>query len=65
MVLSISRKTYENARDGTADGGTTLLADYRREVAGGERIIVEEPDGSKSLLQFSEDGEPFTTPIES
>ncbi len=63
MVRSISRSGYENAKDDTGTQGAALLADFQREVAGGECVFVEEPDGSKSQLCFDEHGEPFLRPV--
>ena len=63
MAHEISRETFERLKSDHSDEATTLLKDYQRAVKGDELVVVDEPDGTKSLVEFDEQGECCTRPM--
>ena len=63
MAHEISRETFEKLKSDQSDEATTLLKDYQRAVKCDELVVVDEPDGTKSLVEFDEQGECCTRPM--
>lgn len=63
MAHEISRETFEKLKSDHSDEATTLLKDYQRAVKCNELVVVDEPDGTKSLVEFNEQGECRTRPM--
>ncbi|MBA4106643.1 MAG: hypothetical protein C0485_12870 [Pirellula sp.] len=63
MAHEISRETFEKLKSDQSDEATTLLKDYKRAVKCDELVVVDEPDGTKSLVEFNEQGECCTRPM--
>lgn len=63
MAHEISRETFEKLKSDHSDEATTLLKDYKRAVKCDELVVVDEPDGTKSLVEFDEQGECCTRPM--
>jgi len=63
MAHEISRETFEKLKSDQSYEATTLLKDYKRAVKCDELVVVDEPDGTKSLVEFNEQGECCTRPM--
>ena len=63
MAHEISRETFEKLKLDHSDEAVTLLKDYQRAVKCDELVVVDEPDGTKSLVEFNEQGECCTRPL--
>ena len=63
MAHEISRETLERLKADQGHEATTLLNDYKRAVKCSEMVVVDEPDGTKSLVEFNEQGECCTRPL--
>ena len=63
MAHEISRETLEKLKSDHSDEAATLLNDYKRAVKCDELVVVDEPDGTKSLVEFDEKGDCRTRPI--
>ena len=63
MAHEISRETLERLKADQSDEAAVLLNDYKRAVKCSEMVVVDEPDGTKSLVEFNEQGECCTRPL--
>lgn len=63
MAHEISRATFDKLKADRSDQAATLMRDYKRAVKCDELVVVDEPDGTKSLVDFDEQGECCTRPI--
>lgn len=63
MAHEISRETLERLKVDQSEEAAVLLNDYKRAVKCSELVVVDEPDGTKSLVEFDESGECCTRPM--
>lgn len=63
MAHEISRETLERLKSDRSEEAKTLLNDYKRAVKCDELVVVDEPDGTKSLVEFNDHGECCTRPM--
>jgi hypothetical protein len=63
MAHEISRETLERLKSDRSHEAAALLNDYKRAVKCDELVVVDEPDGTKSLVEFNEKGECCTRPM--
>jgi hypothetical protein len=63
MAREITRETFEKLKSDHSPEATTLLKDYQRAVKCDEMVIVDEPDGTKSVVQLDANGECVTRPM--
>lgn len=63
MAHEISRATFDKLKADCSDEAASLLRDYKRAVKCDELVVVDEPDGTKSLVEFDEKGDCCTRPI--
>jgi hypothetical protein len=63
MAHEISRETLEKLKADNSQEAATLLKDFQRAVKCDEWVVVDEPDGTKSLVEFNERGECCTKPL--
>ncbi|MBL9165575.1 MAG: hypothetical protein JNL18_22810 [Planctomycetaceae bacterium] len=63
MAHEISRETLEKLKADRSAEAATLLKDYQRAVRSDELVVVDEPDGTKSLVEFNDQGQCCTRPL--
>lgn len=59
----ISRETFDRLKADRSEEAATLRKDYQRAVKCNEQLVIDEPDGSKSLVECDCDGEFVTHPM--
>lgn len=63
MPHEISRETFEQLKSDHSNEAATLLNDYKRAVKCDELVVVDEPDGTKSIVAIDEQGQCCTRPM--
>ena len=63
MAHEISRETFDRLKADPSQEAATLRKDYQRAVKCNEQVVIDEPDGSKSLVECDCNGEFVTHPM--
>jgi hypothetical protein len=63
MAHEISRETFDRLKSDQSEEASALIQDYKRAVKCDEQVVVDEPDGTKSLVEFNAQGECCTRPM--
>ena len=63
MAQEISRETFDRLNADPSNEAATLRKDYQRAVKCNEQVVIDEPDGSKSIVECDCNGDLVTHPM--